>query len=120
MDKRRFIPRWRKMTWALLIFTVVMAVSAIGAGVAVNATETASVADIRDCIVGGDEFSTDLPENPRFDEGCIEGSGSADDVVGLILFLWLIGFSVLSLIWFKRRPRSPSQPRPSGSLRRRP
>ena len=120
MAKPRFIPQWRKTTWALVIFTVVMAVSALAAGVALKATESVSVADIQNCMRGGDQFSTSPPENFSFDEECIDASGSADDVVFLIFVLWLIGFSVLSLIWLKRRPRSPSQPRPSGSLRRRP
>jgi hypothetical protein len=50
---RRFIPRWRRMTWALTIFTALMAVTAIAAGLAVAATENISEAEIQTCLQGG-------------------------------------------------------------------
>jgi hypothetical protein len=105
------------MTWALVIFTIVMAVFAIAASAAVTASENVSEADIGDCMRGGMSFFGPVPPASRAE--CEDQLHSADDVVSLIFVLWLIGFVVLSLIWFKRRPRSPSQPRPSGSPRHR-
>jgi hypothetical protein len=104
------------MTWALVIFTAVMAVLAIVVGVAVTATESVSEGDIEACMA----------ENPFFTGGptreeCEDQLYVADDDVAAIFIFWLIGFSVLMLVWFTRRPRSLSRPRPSsGSPRRRP
>ena len=106
------------MTWALVVFTIVMAAGAIAAGVAVAASESVSEAEIRNCMQGGMSFFGPVPPSSRAE--CEDQLHSGDDVVSLIFVLWFIGFVVLSLIWFKRRPRSPSQPRPSGSPRRRP
>jgi hypothetical protein len=103
------------MTWALIIITALMAVTAIATGLAVAATEDVSEAEIENCVQGGGFFGP-----PRTRGECVDQLGSADDVVTLIFILWLIGFLVLSLIWFKTRPPSPSLPHPSsGSVRRR-
>jgi hypothetical protein len=40
------------MTWALTIFTALMAVTAIAAGLAVAATENISEAEIQTCLQG--------------------------------------------------------------------
>jgi hypothetical protein len=104
------------MTWALVIFTAVMAVAAIVVGVAVTATESVSEADIQACMAQN-PFFAGAPTR----EECEEDLRVADEDVGAIFILWLVGFSILMLVWFKRRPRSPSRSRPSsGSLRGKP
>jgi preprotein translocase subunit SecG len=93
--------RWRKMTWALIMWSVLMLV------LTVSATNSA------DCGSKGDKYSQ---------AGCEAGAGIG---VGIMLVLWFIGFIVLSLIWFMTRPRerstaqppavpAPSAPPPSG------
>lgn len=83
---RRIIPRWRKMTWVLLIWTGLMTVWIIG-----GAT-SADTAD-KDC--------------GTLSQASCEGAQDAGTAigVGLLIFLWFLGFIVLSLIWFMSRPR---------------
>jgi hypothetical protein len=101
------------MTWALVIFTAVMAAPAIAASVL---SGRVSYAEIDECM-HGNSFPV-ITYHTR--EECEASLDAGASVFRAIFVLWLTGFVVLSLIWFKRRPRSPSQPRPSGSPRRRP
>jgi hypothetical protein len=84
---RRFIPRWRKATWALVIWCVLILVWAI-AGSASN-----------DCA----SQATDLDQS-----ACEAGTGIG---VLLILFIGFFGFVFFSLIWLMSRPRKRACPR---------
>ena len=84
--------RLRKMTWALIVWTVLMLAWAIGG--AANVTSDASVAEC-------DRSSEYL--NATDCEALSEvGAGIG---VTLILGAWFAGFIVLSLVWFMSRPR---------------
>jgi len=71
--------RWRKMTWLLLIFSGVMFAWMAAA---------VSQADCEEEISGASQA------------GCEAGTGIG---VILLFFIWLIGFLVLSVIWFMTR-----------------
>jgi putative copper export protein len=79
---RRFPPRWRKMTWALIIWSGLMLAWVIGG---TTANKCASYADAAS------------------KSGCQAGTAIG---VGLIIGLWFMGFVVLALIWFMTRPKS--------------
>ena len=83
----RLIPRWRKATWALVIWCVVILVWAI-AGAAGN-----------DCA----KQATDLDTS-----ACQAGTGIG---VAIILLLGFFGFIFFSLIWLMSRPRKRECPR---------
>lgn len=96
---RRIIPRWRKATWALLIFNLLMlawVISAISAG-SQHAT---------DCGVL-DQANCDAARNV--------GTGIA---VGFLGIIWFLGFVVLSLVWLMSRPRRRACPRCGNDVRR--
>lgn len=82
--------RWRKMTWALLVWTGLFTVWIIG----VSALE-----------------STCAPAD-EFVEACRTGEdiGTGIALAGIIL-LWFVGFLVLSLVWMMSRPRHRQCPR---------
>jgi hypothetical protein len=84
---RRIIPRWRKATWALVIWCVVILVWAI-AGAAGN-----------DCANQATNLDT---------SACQAGTGIG---VALILLLGFFGFVFFSLIWLMSRPRKRECPR---------
>jgi len=75
--------RWRKMTWVIVLFTVVMAVW-IGAGVT---SSTACPPGTTNC--------------EAYQVGANIGQGLA---VTALLGVWLIGFLVLSIVWFMTKP----------------
>lgn len=75
--------KWRKMSWALVIFSLLMLAWIIGASV--------------------DRASKDCAPN---DQLCISASDAGTSIgVGLLIFLWFLGFVVLGLIWMMTRPR---------------
>lgn len=74
-------PRWRKMTWVLIVWSVLILIWAIAGGAG------------NDC---GSE-TTQLNQ-----EACEAGTGIG---VAFILFLGFIGFVFFSLIWFMTRPK---------------
>jgi Protein of unknown function (DUF2510) len=76
----------RKMTWVLIILTVIMAAWAIGGGIAAGSE--------CDEVRGGYQGAKEA--------GCEAGTAIG---VGLIVLLWFMGFVVLSLIWFMTRPK---------------
>jgi hypothetical protein len=85
----RFIPHWRKMTWAILIFTALMAIWAIaGAGSADNHAY---------CLRHHGVLTVQECEDARN-----TGTGIG---VFLLFLLWMTGFIILSIIWFMTRPR---------------
>ncbi len=76
----RLRPHWRKMTWTLIIWSVILAIWMIaGAGSA-------------DCA----KEATELERS-----ACEAGTGIG---VAIIFVLWLVGFFVLSAIWLMTRP----------------
>ena len=76
-------PHWRKMTWALVVFTGLMTVWIVAAGV--------------------DRPSKDCPPG---DTLCVNASDTGTAVgVGLLVFLFFLGFVILSLVWFMSRPK---------------
>jgi hypothetical protein len=78
--------RWRKATWALVIFDVLMLLWVISTAQATSTNCTGKVGDaLAACRVG---------------TGIGAGIGFT-----LILILWFMGFIVLSLIWMMSRPR---------------
>ncbi len=81
------MPKWRKMTWAILIWTALfIAWAAAGTSAVGNNCVGLSGTALSNCqaatAVGG-------------------GIGLA-----LIFMLWFIGFVVLAIIWFMSRPKS--------------
>lgn len=84
--RRRVLPRWRKMTWVLLLWTAIFAIWVIAGASSANCGELQ------------DEFSK---------AGCDAGTGIG---IALVFLLWFIGFLVLSLIWFMTRPRGRTCP----------
>jgi hypothetical protein len=86
-------PHWRKMTWVLIIFTVIMFAWVIGGATSAqdDDCDAEPTAELRQLC----EDATDV------------GTGIG---VGLIFFLWFLGFVVLGLIWFMTRPKGRDCP----------
>lgn len=85
------------MTWAILIFSVLMLVWIV-AGVASN--PSVSDAEIADCTEGG--FFTEAQCRDTLEAAGDVGTGIG---VGLLVMLWIVGFLFLSIIWFMSRRR---------------
>jgi hypothetical protein len=79
----RIIPRWRKMTWVILIWTAIFVIWTIAG---INDRPSQNCAP-------GDQLCHDASDT---------GTGIA---VALIWILWFVGFIVLSIIWFMTRPK---------------
>jgi hypothetical protein len=75
----------RKATWAIIIWSVLMLLWAVSVGDAVGDACTAELANRGACQLGA-----------------TLGGGLA---LSFILVVWLIGFLVLSVIWFMSRPQ---------------
>jgi len=84
-------PYWRKMTWVLIIFTVIMFAWMIGGGISAG----------NSCNDYSGQYQS------AKEAGC--QAGTAIGVAG-IFGLWVVGFIVLSLIWFMTRPRGRDCP----------
>jgi hypothetical protein len=82
----RIRPHWRKMTWALILWSALMLAWIISAGVGADCSEQ----------VGHYQNAKQ--------SGCEAGTGIA--IAGLIT-LWFFGFVVGGLIWFMSRPKTP-------------
>jgi hypothetical protein len=90
-----FLPRWRKMTWTIVIFSALMLLWVIvGASSANNAQH---------CANESSQFLSQADCTSARDAGTAIG-------VGLLIFLWFLGFVVLSLIWFMTRPKGRDCP----------
>ena len=87
---RRGFPHWRKMTWALIIWSLLIVVWVVG-GVIHNETTT-----VQQCINDG------VLGQRTCHDAVNAGTGIA---VMLVIGLGFIGFVVLSLIWLMTRPR---------------
>ncbi len=81
------MPRWRKMTWAIVIWTVLFLAWGIGGAGSVGN----NCAD----LVGSSLSACQA--------GTAVGAGLG---LTVIFFLWFIGFIVLAIIWFMTRPRN--------------
>jgi hypothetical protein len=92
---RRFIPRWRKATWALVIWCVLILLWAIAGGAS------------NDCA----NQATELDKN-----ACQAGTGIG---VALILLIGFFGFIFFSLIWIMSRPRKRACPRCGEDIKKR-
>jgi hypothetical protein len=81
---------WRKMTWAILVWCVLMAVWIVAA-------------------LGTDTSSHCAHEAYR--SACEAGSDAGKGIgVVALWFVWFFGFIVLSLIWFMTRPKGRECP----------
>ncbi len=85
------LPRWRKMTWLIVVWCVVMAAWIVGV------------------IASADPSSQCAHDAYR--SACEAGStaGAGIGVVAL-WFIWFFGFVILSLIWFMSRPKGRTCP----------
>jgi len=83
--------RWRKMTWVIVAWCVVMAIWIVAA------------------IASADPSGQCARETYRgaCEAGSTAGSGIA---VVALWFIWFFGFLVLSLIWFMTRPKGRECP----------
>jgi hypothetical protein len=81
-------PGWRKMTWVLIIWCVVMAIWLIAAA------------------GQGDDCARET-----YRSACEAGSDVGKGIgVAFIWFFWFFGFLALSLIWFMTRPKGRDCP----------
>lgn len=81
----KFLPHWRKATWALVIFNVLMLILLV---TSVNAAGETTC---------DPQLSADLCDAAR-------GIGTGIGVTFLVI-IWFIGFIVLGLIWLMSRPK---------------
>lgn len=80
------LPRWRKMTWTIVVWCVVMAIWII-AGIAGTGSSS-------DCA------------HQTYRGACEAGSTAGAGIAIVALwFIWFFGFVILSLIWFMSRPK---------------
>ena len=84
-------PHWRKMTWAIVIFTIVMFAWMIGGGSSAGS----------ECNDVAGHYA-----NAK-QAGCETGTAIG---VAALFALWFVGFVALSLIWFMTRPRGRDCP----------
>jgi lysylphosphatidylglycerol synthetase-like protein (DUF2156 family) len=87
-------PHWRKMTWVILAWCILMAVWIIGA---------IASADTSDCAREATQY---------FSRHTCEDASNAGTGIGVVIlwFVWFFGFIVLSLIWFMTRPKGRECP----------
>ncbi len=74
---------WRKSTWALVIWTVLMAVWAIGGSMSASSNANC----------GGDQYCQ---------AGTAIGTGIG---VTMLFMLWFVGFIIGVIVWFASRPK---------------
>ena len=88
----RLVPHWRKATWALAIFNLLILIWLI-AGIAGTSNNCAGLTD-------------------GALSGCQAGTAVGAGIgVTLIVLIWFIGFMVLGLVWLMSRPRHRQCPR---------
>jgi beta-lactamase regulating signal transducer with metallopeptidase domain len=91
--KRRFVPRWRKATWALAIFNF-LALLWLVVGIASVPPATAANCN------GLDQATCNAARDI--------GTGLG---VTAIVIVWFIGFVVLGLVWLMSKPKHRQCPR---------
>lgn len=80
------MPRWRKATWALVIFSVLMLIWIVG-GVSATSNNCAGMT--------GTELET-----------CQAATAIGGGIgVTFLIIIWFVGFIVLGLIWLMSRPK---------------
>ena len=94
---RRLIPRWRKMTWVLLIWTAIFAVWIVG-GVNDASGHTHAY-----CVAHASQFLSVKDCETASDAGTAIGAT-------LVFILWFLGFVVLGLVWLMSRPKRRTCP----------
>jgi hypothetical protein len=83
--------RWRKMTWTLWVWTTIMFIWMIGGAATAN--------NAKHCATDSAVVSGILTQHQ-----CTEASNAGTGIgVGLVFFLWFLGFVVLGLVWFMTR-----------------
>jgi hypothetical protein len=87
----RSILHWRKMTWALLLWTVIFVIWSIAA------SDNSSA--VRDCVNNSSGYLNQHDCQTAADVGT--GIG-----LTLIWGLWFVGFVILSIIWFMTRRKT--------------
>lgn len=88
-------PHWRKMTWVIIVWSVVMALWIIGG------------------IVSADSTSNCVDQTTRYfsQSNCESASDAGTGIAVVALwFVWFFGFIILSLIWFMTRPKGRECP----------
>jgi hypothetical protein len=79
--------RWRKMSWAIVAWSVVMLIWIIAA---------ANDRPSKDCKADAILSKQD----------CIAASDAGTAIgAGIVVFIWFLGFVVLGIIWLATRPR---------------
>lgn len=87
--RRRFLPRWRKMTWVLFSWNTLMAAWIIAAIVGASGDKATA-----DCIdSAGEQLCNDAGD---------VGTGIG---VILLILLWFVVFMALAVAWFATRPK---------------
>lgn len=84
----KYLPRWRKMTWVVVLWCAVFAIWIVGALLSANPASH--------CVHHAYLTKSDC-ETAR-------NVGTGVGVVA-IWFVWFFGFIALSLIWFMTRPK---------------
>lgn len=83
-------PRWRKMTWVLILWVSIILVWAIAGGSSGNHQSVA------DCLKGG----------VLSQQTCTDAANAGTGIgVAIVLLIGFFGFVFLGLIWFMTRPK---------------
>lgn len=89
-QKKWWRPGWRKMTWALIIWSLLMLAWIIAGTASSDPTSYCESHPSRYLSLKSCEAAHDA------------GTGIG---IGILIFLWFLGFVVLSLVWFMTRPK---------------
>ena len=88
-------PHWRKMTWVIIVWSVVMAIWIIGGLLSAD---------------NGDKCAHEA-HRALSQSTCTSARDVGTGIgVAVLWFLWFFGFIVLSLIWFMSRPKGRECP----------
>jgi hypothetical protein len=84
--------KWRKMTWVLNVWNAIFLIWIVG-GIASRPS--------KNCATDPDVINGLISKHV-----CEAASDAGTGIgVGLIIFLWFLGFMVISVIWFMTRPK---------------
>ncbi len=86
-------PRWRKMSWVVIIWCVVMAIWIIAA-------------------LGQADPGGNCVHHAYLSKQSCEDASNAGTGIGVVVlwFVWFFGFIPLALIWFMTRPKDKPAP----------
>lgn len=87
-------PHWRKMTWVIIVWSVVMALWIVGG------------------LIGADNSEECAREAGSLSQQTCTDARDVGTGIGVIAlwFVWFFGFIALSLIWFMTRPKGRECP----------